>query len=270
MNYYKTASVIAMSLQLAASAAVYTSVVSGSPPCADNPWMSHEIYQDNGGYKIDLNIVNIDPGTFVSRWYASIPQAAADSLEVVSWPPNIIPGSIEVETGTFHMVGRTFNLEVTFETANLGERFEYGTVTFATTEPVQVSGNAMAHLQGQDECSECGNDSVWIGLAPPPTPATLLSAAFNQKQRVVSWVTGVEFGTIGFRVTAFGTSGKSWSKIVPAKGIQTRAEYSVQCPAWTRMTTIEAIDLRGLTTSIFTSLETQPTVASRKPTPETR
>jgi hypothetical protein len=270
MNYYKTASVIAMSLQLAASAAVYTQAVSGPPPCASKPWMTHEIYQDNGEYKIDLTVVNIDPGTFVSRWYTSMSKAAADSLEVVSWPPNMLPGSILVETGTFHLVGRTFNLEVTFETSNHGERFEYGTVTFSTTEPVQVSGNAMAHLQGQDESGECGNDSVWIGLAPPPTPATLLSAGFNQKLGLVSWVTGVEFSTIGFRVTAFGTSGKSWSKIVPAKGIQTRAEYDVQCPSWTRTTTVEAIDLRGLTTTIFTSLETQTPVETRKPTLETR
>lgn len=202
------------------NAATYDLAISGPPPCVDAPWAEQVV----NGNTVTLNLLSLDQGTCVKTWLLNVDPLLLDSLVVTEPTGNF---DVVAETGRFTTVGRTFNVCLEFS-VNIQNRFESGWVSLTAAAPLTVDRTSMIHIVGQGPQSGCGYDSVWIGIAPSPTAAKLLSANWvvGGKKNVITWKSGVEFNCLGYRVRAITPTGEVLpSPLIPASGSRSSSEY---------------------------------------------
>lgn len=227
---------------------LYSRAASGPPPCVAAPWLSHQVSEGLNGWQLDLNIVNIDPGTFVSTWLMNVPDPVTQTIYVATAP---IPlNEIMLRVGVFPGPGgHRYNVKLEFPTANQGHRWQSGTVTLGSNELITVASDALAHIQGQSPVAPgCGFDSVWVGMPLAPTAVIISNATWDRQTSTVSWQTLCEYQTMAFQVLCQGLKGSSKRFTVPGQSEANRgAQYEVRVPTWTRRVKIVEIDTYGQT-----------------------
>jgi translation initiation factor IF-1 len=218
----------------------YDNPLSGPPPCAAMPWASQTV----NGMSLSLNVLNVDPGTFVKTWLLNLPANTLESLAIVT--PEDFDATAEI--GTFTRNGHRFNVMVSCSTKQ-GRRFDSGKLTLESDVPFQLDRTSQIHLIGQENVGgACGYDSVWIGIRPVPTAAKLnyVRWVYQGRNNVIEWQSSVEYNMIGYRVDARLRNGKTvWGRLVPANGGWRPMTYYYTVPPDAVTVQLVEVDLSG-------------------------